>query len=97
MRTAIVETETRALLVVDPPTQDGRTILPEGVTCEAVTLSDEDAALIGQSNARYSVDAEGRLVVTVVAEVAEVPPAPTLGEQVSALQAAVLDLALGGL
>ena len=91
---AIVETETRALLVVDPPTRDGAPILPEGVACEALTLSDEDAALIGQSNARYSVDAEGRLVVTVVAEV---PPAPTLGEQVSALQAAVLDLALGGL
>lgn len=93
MMIVIVEKATRSVLVLNPPMWDGAPILPEGVDCEVMELSDADAALIGATNARYSVDAAGRLVVTPVAET---PALPTIEEQIAALQAAVLDLALGG-
>ncbi len=73
MRTVIIERDTRDILVVDPPTRDGKSILPGGIDCEVVELSAEDGAQIGLFNARYSVDPAGRLVVTVVPERAPEP------------------------
>ncbi len=73
MRTVIINAA-RELLVVDPPTRDGKPILPEGIECEALALSDADGAQIGLFNARYSVDAGGKLVVTPVPVV---PPEPS--------------------
>lgn len=74
MRTAIIERDTRDILVVDPPTRDGKPILPGGIDCEVVELSDSDGAQIGLFNARYSVDLAGRLIVTPVPVV---PPEPS--------------------
>lgn len=96
MMTVIIETATRALMIVNPPMRDGAPILPEGVECEVVQLSDADAALIGATNARYSVDAAGRLVVTPVAVEPVVDPdseltaAITAATTLAALKAALL-------
>lgn len=68
MVTVIIETATRALTLCPAPLDDeGNVRLPEGDGYEVVELSDTDASLIGQTNARYSVDAAGRLVVVEVA------------------------------
>lgn len=65
---AIIETATRALTHCPAPLgDDGKVLLPTGDSYEVVTLSDADAALIGQTNARYSVDKAGQLVVVEVA------------------------------
>lgn len=75
MRQAIIETVTRTLTHYPAPLDgDGAPILPEGDGYEVVDLSDADTALIGQTNARYSVDTEGRLVVTPVAVEPAVDP-----------------------
>lgn len=75
MVTVIIETATRALTHYPAPLdRDSKVMLPEGDGYEAATLSDADAALVGQTNARYSVDAAGRLVVTPVAVVPVVDP-----------------------
>ncbi len=90
MRTVIVNSATRDILVVDPPMRDGAPILPSGIACEVVQLSDADGAQIGLFNARYSVDPAGKLIVTVVPErapeptpkqvlVADIEAAATLG------------------
>lgn len=92
----LIETATRTLLVLNPPMRDGKPILPESVKCELVELSDADAALIGQSNARYSVDKAGRLVVTPVAVVPVVDPntklmaAITAATTITQLKSAIL-------
>ena len=74
MVSVIIETATRALMIVNPPIRDGVPILVEGIECEVVELSDADAALVGKTNARYSVDDAGRLVVVEVAVVPEADP-----------------------
>lgn len=56
-RTAIVETQTGAILVLDSP------ILPEGADAHVVELSDAEAAKLGQPG-KYTVDAEGVVTVT---------------------------------
>lgn len=44
-RTAIVETATGNIIVLDPPTrEDGSVILPEGIESEVVTLTPEQEA-----------------------------------------------------
>lgn len=80
-RTVIIERDTRDILVVDPPMRDGQPILPEGVACEVVQLSDVDGSQIGLFNARYKVDLAGRLIVT---QVPEVVPAPSPRETLAA-------------
>ena len=83
----IIETATRGITHCPAPLgDDGNVLLPTGAAFEAVELSDTDAALIGKTNARYSVDAAGRLVVV---EVAVVPAPPTQADQVVALKAQV--------
>ena len=77
MRTVIIERDTRDILVVDPPMRDGKPILPEGIACEVVQLSDADGAQIGLFNARYAVDGAGKLIVTPVPVV---PPEPSARE-----------------
>ena len=64
-RTAIIETATGAILVLDPPvTAEGIAILPEGIDTRAVELSDTEAAKLSQVASAFTVDAAG--VVTVV-------------------------------
>ncbi len=75
MRTVIVNSATRDILVVDPPMRDGAPILPSGIDCKVVQLSDADGAQIGLYNARYAVDAAGKLIVTPVPVVAPEPSA----------------------
>jgi hypothetical protein len=78
----IVENQTGALLVVDPPADaEGNAILPEGKDCRVVDLSNGEAAKLAQPGT-HAVSLAGVVTVT--------PPAPevlALEAQEAALKA----------
>lgn len=77
MRTIIVDTETREILVVDPGLDvAGNVLVPDQLNVATVELSDEEGAKLNTPDARFRLGADGATVeVTSVDMASTVDPA----------------------